>query len=249
MASRSFGTQAAKKPHLVQGKGGVAGEVDDLRGDVEVAFTAMEAEVGPGVAASVVAIQAGQPSDTDTFVVGADTYQFLTTPAGATSDIEVEIGASAELTLDNLLAAAVASGTENLFWEKLAATQLQLTNADAPQGTITGGSPDIALDASGATNWSFNVGDVNMNTLGGKAAGSASVAMAQVTITTAMITATVLRLSFPFTPSGFTFSAVTAAGVPVAWTADTLAIDGNDVVVGLGTDLANTDVLTVTAYA
>lgn len=42
MASKTFGTQAAKKPHLVQGKGGVAGEVDDLRNDVEAAFVAFE---------------------------------------------------------------------------------------------------------------------------------------------------------------------------------------------------------------
>lgn len=250
MPSRSFGSERAKKAHLVRdGKGGVAGEVGDLRSDVESGFLAMEAEVGPGVAASVVAIQAGQPSDTDTLDVGGDTYQFLTTPAGATSDIEVEIGASAEETLDNLLAAAIASGTEALLWEKLAATQLQLTNADDAQGSILAGEQDIALDASGATNWSFNVGDVNMNTLAGKAAGAASVAMAQLTITTAMITATVARLSFPFDPAGFTFSAVTAAGVPVAFTADAFAVSGNDVVVTLGTDLANTDVLTVAAYA
>lgn len=250
MPSRSFGSEKAKKAHLVRdGKGGVAGEVGDLRSDVETGFLALEAEVGPGVVASVVAIQAGQPSDTDTLDVGGDTYQFLTTPAGATSDIEVEIGGTAEATLDNLLAAAVASGTENLYWDKLSATQLRLRNADGPQGTILAGDQSIVLDASAATNWSFNVGDVNMNTLAGKVAGEASVAMAQLTITTAMITATLARLSFPFTPAGFTFSAVTAAGVPVAFTADAFAIDGDDVVVTLGTDLANTDVLTVVAYS
>lgn len=46
MASKSFGLQAAKKPHLVAGKGGVAGEVDDLRGDVEAGFTKLESEGG-----------------------------------------------------------------------------------------------------------------------------------------------------------------------------------------------------------
>lgn len=46
MASKTFGLQAAKKPHLVLGKGGVAGEVDDLRNDVEAGFTKMESEGG-----------------------------------------------------------------------------------------------------------------------------------------------------------------------------------------------------------
>jgi hypothetical protein len=46
MASKTFGTQTARKPHLTRGKGGVAGEVDDLRADVEAAFTKMEGEGG-----------------------------------------------------------------------------------------------------------------------------------------------------------------------------------------------------------
>ena len=46
MASKSFGLQAARLSHLVTGKGGVAGEVDDLRGDVEAGFTKLEGEGG-----------------------------------------------------------------------------------------------------------------------------------------------------------------------------------------------------------
>ena len=77
MPSRSFGSEKAKKSHLVRdGKGGVAGEVGDLRSDVETGFLALEAEVGPGVVASVVAIQAGQPGDTETLDVGADSGQW-----------------------------------------------------------------------------------------------------------------------------------------------------------------------------
>jgi hypothetical protein len=41
--SYAFGDQRPKKPHLVQdGKGGVAGEVGDLRSDIEDAFTRSE---------------------------------------------------------------------------------------------------------------------------------------------------------------------------------------------------------------
>jgi len=38
MASKSFGSQSAAKPHLVRGSGGLAGEVADLRSDVEAGF-------------------------------------------------------------------------------------------------------------------------------------------------------------------------------------------------------------------
>lgn len=443
MASRSFGTQAAKKPHLVQGKGGVAGEVDDLRGDVEAGFTALEAEIDSGGAAAAVVdpvrlatdaalnactaagsgvgktltqdtpavenidgqavvagdrilvkdqvagedngiytvttvgtvsvaqvltratdfdsdsevvsgafvrvnegtanadtawllttndpitvdtdalvfaepvavehaashitgagdeidgdqvdidltpsnytpdttpaevtdadhlgahlagvdneladvaqaegsaaaatlIQAGQPTASHTLTVGSDVYE----ADGAGANINFVIAGSAEATMDNLLAAAQASGTENLKWDKLDATHLRIRNADAPDGNVLAGDQSIALDASSMANYSFDVGDVNMNTLAGLAGGTKQVfSTAVLTITTAMITATEARISFPFTPASFTFSAVTSAGVPVAFTADTIAISGDDIELGLGTDLANGDILTVVAFA
>ena len=45
-ASKSFGTQKARLPHLVRGTGGVAGEVSDLRGDIEEGFQALENRTG-----------------------------------------------------------------------------------------------------------------------------------------------------------------------------------------------------------
>jgi hypothetical protein len=45
-ASKSFGNQRARLPHLVRGTGGVAGEVSDLRGDIEEGFQAMENRTG-----------------------------------------------------------------------------------------------------------------------------------------------------------------------------------------------------------
>jgi hypothetical protein len=45
--SKSFGGEAPRRPHLVQdGKGGVAGEVGDLRSDVEAGFSALEGRSG-----------------------------------------------------------------------------------------------------------------------------------------------------------------------------------------------------------
>lgn len=248
---------AIKSDHFRGGrnlnKGSKSGEnvydLEELISAIRVDILALEA-TQEGSAAAVTLIQAGQPSNTDTLDVGADTYQFLTTPAGATSDIEVEIGANAEATLDNLLAATVAYGTESLYWDKLAATQLRLRTATASrnQGTITGADPSIVLDASGATNYSFDVGDVNMNTLAGITSGLRDYAAVTLTITTAMITATLVRISFPFTPRTFVFTA-TSSDVPVAFTADTIEISGDDILLGLGTDLANGDVLNLVAYA
>ena len=43
MASSAFGSKAAAKPHLVAGSGGIAGEIADLRKDVEEAFVTIEA--------------------------------------------------------------------------------------------------------------------------------------------------------------------------------------------------------------
>ncbi len=46
MPSKLFGSQRPDKAHLVSGKGGVAGEVDDLRSDIEAAFLSQEQNGG-----------------------------------------------------------------------------------------------------------------------------------------------------------------------------------------------------------
>lgn len=226
-----------------------------------------------GSAASAEATFAGQPTATDTLVIGADTYEFVAAAGDVADDayIAVEIGSDAEETLDNLVLGinatyrpnqhptifktdsvtpALANGTENLVADKLGTTVCRLRSAVAPGGAVVGADPSIALDASSATNISFNTGDVNMNTLAGKVESTArEIGMAQLTITTAMITATKARISFPFTVAGFVLQGRTALGVPVAQTADTFLIDNGDVLLGLGTDLANTDVVTVIAWS
>lgn len=197
-----------------------------------------------GSAAVVVAVQSGQPTTADTLTVGSDIYGV---DSGGT--IQFALGGTAELSLDALLAAAVASGTENLFWDKIDATHLRIRNADAPQGNIVGGSPSVVLDASSMTNWVFDAGDVNMNTLAGKAAAKQAFAAVALTITTAMITATAVRISFPFTPTTYQAWLVNASGLPQIWSADTFVITGDDIIVSTGTDFANTDVLHIVAYA
>jgi len=195
--------------------------------------------------------QSGQPSNDEDLVVGSDTYKFLTAPAGATADIEVEIGADAEASLDNLLAAAQASGTEALVWDKLSATQLRLRSAVSANGQVASGNPDIALDASGVTNWASDVGDVNLNTLAGKESGNQVLAATKLAITTAMITAGAVRFSFSFVPAAVQVTVLDATGALKMAITDTFVISGNDVVVTLnggGGDLANTDVVHITAF-
>ena len=200
-----------------------------------------------GSSAVVQLVQSGQPVAADTLTVGGDVYE----ADGAGANINFVVAGTAEATMDNLLAAAVASGTENLFWDKLGATHLRIRAADAPQGNIIGSAPSVLLDASSLTSYVFDAGDVNMNTLAGQAAAKTAMACARLVITTAMITATEVRISFPFNVSRFTFSA-TSAGIPVSFTAttgDSFTIDNGDVLIGLGSDLANGDIVTVTAFA
>jgi hypothetical protein len=52
MSSRSFGARRPQRPSLTVGKRGLAGEVDDLRRDVEAAFTELEEEIDAGGASS-----------------------------------------------------------------------------------------------------------------------------------------------------------------------------------------------------
>jgi hypothetical protein len=224
-----------------------------LQDFLEAAKTDIEAiELGlvqnEGAASVVQLIQAGQPTATNTLDIGGDTYE----ADGVGSNINFVIAGTAEGTMDNLLAAAVANGTEYLYWDKLDSTTLRLRSADGPQGNVTAADPSIALDASSLTNYSLDAGDVNMNTLAGQAEGQLSFANAELIITTAMLTAGSVRVSFPFTPTRFTVFAITAAGVAKVPTADTFAISDDDVLVTLAGgagNLANTDVLRVTAYA
>jgi hypothetical protein len=71
---------------------------------------------------------AGQPTDTDTITVGADTFNFLDTVVNPATD--VEIGADAEETLDNLLAIILAQ-TPNVVPTKNSATVIGLRAATA----------------------------------------------------------------------------------------------------------------------
>lgn len=209
-----------------------------------------------GVSASARLAFPNQPTTADTIDIGADTYEFVTA-AGAVADdanIAVEIGASAAETLTNLVAAinaddsddthanitnvatdapAKANGTESLFADELG-TDLRIRAADDVGGTVIGGSPDVLLAesiADAADVW--KEGNVNLNTLGGRAAGSRQRTLAEVTITAAMITND-LRLDVGFTPSRFTVQVLTAGVVIGTTSTDAFSIDNDGILVAFG---------------
>lgn len=191
-------------------------------------------------------IQSGIPIANETITIGADVYEF----GGAGANINVAIGA-AEATLDNLLAAAVAHGTEDLFWDKLSATVLRLRSADGPQGTVIAADPSIAVSEA-ATNYVINVGAVNLNTLAGAAGGAIEEGHATLTITAAMVTNGQARIAFPFTVTQFMVNCRSATGAVLFDYTDTFTINNGDVLITLAGgagNLTNTDVVTVVAWA
>lgn len=192
-----------------------------------------------GVIASFRLVQSGQPVAADTLVIGADTYEV----DGVGANINFASGAAPEDTLDNLLAAIQASGTENVKATKISATVLDVQAADAPDGVPVASDPSIAV-VNGLTNYVSSIGDANMNTLAGRAEGLSRMVAVSLAITAAMVTATEARVSLPFTPTGFLPVVLTSTGAIKAAGADTFTIDGDDIVVALGgADIVATDVV------
>lgn len=195
--------------------------------------------------------QSGQPLANELLTIGADVYEF----DGVGANINVPISlVDAEGTLDNLLAAAVASGTENLFWTKLSATQLLLLNADGPQGTVTPGSQNIAC-VEAVTNYVLNPPTpTNLNQLGGVAATPQQSAHTSLTVQANMVSAgATVRLYFPFLVARFFVQVMTAAGAVRSGYTDTFTLDSGDVIVtfaaGGAGDLVATDVVHVQAWS
>ncbi|CAB4131685.1 hypothetical protein UFOVP276_79 [uncultured Caudovirales phage] len=176
MSSKSFGTQHAKIEHLTEGKTGLAGEIDDLRHDVEVGFENNEGKVGfpslewldgsaPTAAGSTVVLRGSalnQSQTFDTLTLSSSTARLVTTamkpgnsgikmkflaPSGAASVAYSEYDA-VSLTSGSAVVTltAVAPGASGLQAEML-----------APQGTLSvtyhpvGKKISIQLAAAGST--------------------------------------------------------------------------------------------------
>lgn len=210
------------------------------------------AQGNAGEVAALGITQSGQPVADETVIIGGDTYTFK---AAKTVAFEVEISAvNAEGTLDNLLAEAVAQGTENLLWEKLSATQLRLSNADAPQGALLPGSQNIACSTA-ATNYALNPpSPTNVNLLGGVVAAPQRHGVASLIVQAGMVSAgATIRLHFLFNVVRFHVQVRTSTGALKMAVTDTFTLDNDDVLItfaaGGASDLVATDVVHVEAWS
>lgn len=104
--SRSFGSQSPAKPHLVRGSGGLAGELNDLRQDLDESFNAMEDEVQGKAQSQSNLRYAVLPTAADTMDIGADLYEWVAAIGDeAAGNIGILIAADAPLSLLNAIAA------------------------------------------------------------------------------------------------------------------------------------------------
>jgi hypothetical protein len=191
--------------------------------------------------------QSGVPVAGQLLTIGADVYE----ADGAGANINFVI-AAAEPTMDNLLAAAVANGTENLFWDKIDATHLRLRSADGPQGNVVPGDPALAVSENLA-NYLLSTGTPgNLNTEGGRAAGVSLHSVSTILVTAAHAAIGQIRLALPFTAARFIVQVRTAAGLLLNPAADAFTIAGGNIFITLAGGAGNIaagDTVTVEAWS
>lgn len=211
------------------------------------------------------------PTDGDTLVDGADTYEFVNAAVDLKvsndSNIGVVIGIDAEATLASQLAAMNGSavhphdtlfktdgvtpcagiGTEKLLaFEFVPGSKFMLVGDATGIGgsLIHGPGRDLAFSSSltsGAT-WL----STNLNLLGGHAAGVRRQSTIDITVTAAMVAFGSIFWQLPFTPSAIFPSARTSGGEVRDTATDQFSIVGDLLVVKIvGAGLAADDVLTV----
>ena len=229
----------------------------------------------PGSIAVAAINIATNPTATDTIGIGADTYEFVAAAGDVADDanIAVEIKGSATLTRDELVAAinatdannqhptifqtdsttpALANGTEAVLATEVGTTVL-IQSATKPGGAIQAADPSIVL-AEALTDASdvWDVGDVNVNTLAGRAKSQRQQATTSIAITAAMITAGVIRIDLPWQPTHWTWQARQATGEIRQSVADIVIASAAGLAVtldgGISPSIQATDVLTVVAY-
>ena len=141
---------------------------------------------------------------------------------------------------------------KNLLVDEIGTT-VRVRYADGVGGTPLAGDPNIALvqtitDAADV----WDVGDVNMNTLGGGAAGYREKAQTSLTVTAEMITSGA-RLDFPFTVAGFRVQVRTGAGVIRGNGTDAYTLTSTGIAIAFGggaaPDAQATDILDIEAWS
>lgn len=209
-----------------------------------VGTTAVSAALAPkpallrGIIAAARLVFTVQPANTNTVVLGGQTFIFVTALGAATANVQVFIGAAAANTLTNLVnaingdaaskgttwAEATTPATVAIRASKSPATSLCIKNANVRGGApLPGPGPAFALTTTiaGGAVWSVT----NLN-LVGKLDTDSQEASGFQTVSVAMITATYLDLDLPFVPSGFSVDCFSSAGVKRAYS-DVTTIQNN----------------------
>jgi len=213
---------------------------------LDVAFAEKVGDEGCVAVASLDFVN--QPNANDTLTIGADVYEF----GGVGGNINVVIGGTPAATLTNLVTAINGSGTENIFGQA-AGTDLRILSADGAGGTPVGADPSIVLaEAITHINSIWNVGNVNMNTLGGRAKAARRHSATEVVVTAAMI-ANSLSVAFPFAVVSFLVQAHDPAAGTIRFGTDVFMVGGGGDVActfggGAAPDIQVNDVLTVEAW-
>jgi len=177
MASKTFGPESARRPHLVQdGKGGVAGEVGDLRADVERAITKLEARTGlleiqwvdgglvavggDHVVKGVGLLQAGVAAALTLFAGTSELVFEALTPGEGGNAFTVEIQDTGAISVTKTGDAFVITINLGVSTADAIATAV---NADAAQSdgylTCNGGGVGVAQAVTAATAMTGGVGD------------------------------------------------------------------------------------------
>lgn len=248
---------------------------DALETPTQARVTEVEGNLYAGSAACWHVVMSAQPVSGNTLSVGSDVYEFLDEgdyPASETN-IAVLIGGNVAATRTAFVAAvnatyagrhpslflnedeeqyALCNGTKDVVAE-VSGNNVLFHTADAPGGTIAAGDPSLVLAEvinDAADIW--NVGNVNVNSLAGRAANTLPVTAASVPVTAAMIT-NGFRFGFPFAVGGFFVACRTSAGVVRAIAgSDAYSASGNDVVCafngGASPNVQATDILTCIAW-
>lgn len=188
-----------------------------------------DGQYDPGCVASFQIIQAGLPVAAETLTIGADIYE--ADGAGANINFAI-VPANPNATFVNLFNAIVANGTENLVADQLDATHIRLRSAVAPNGAVVAADPNIVL-AEAMTNYTFDCGAVNVNTLAGRAAGQRRIAGAVLTLNAGHLAAGQVRISFPAPVIEAIVTYWTTTNVAHAIGTDSWAIDNGDILVTL----------------
>lgn len=139
--------------------------------------------------------------------------------------------------------------------DDIANTRVIVRSATTVGGTTLSADPDLALTSTLTVVTDFwETGNVNMNTLAGRAAAMRRAMTTTLTVTAAMITATFVRIDTAWgtTPTAFVWQVRTAAG-GIRYTAnDTVVADANGFVItlagGVAPDIQDTDILTIQAW-